>query len=283
MSIDQLNLKIKQYYLSHDEWPLNRRTFKKFDEWIESKYSEGVKESYFFEKLEFAGIELRNKNVLEVGCGLGGLMVMFAKKGYKVTGIDIDSHAIEIARLRAKVRGVDSLCSFGISREYEIPFPSNYFDCILCFSVLEHVKHPKKLIDEMDRVLKKGGFIFIQTPNANKFYEPHFKSFWLPRMPKYLAKIFFRLRGFRNSSFIYHLNYMYPSKLYKLLRNSNYEICDLQLENKIKRIENFHSENGLKKFTFRLLDLVGMNKNEKIIKLFRIIFRSTELIAIKKY
>ncbi len=45
-----------------------------------------------------------------------------------------------------------------------LPFPSNYFDAIVCQAVLEHVKNPSAVIAEMLRILKPGGFIYAEIP-----------------------------------------------------------------------------------------------------------------------
>ena len=45
---------------------------------------------------------------------------------------------------------------------HSLPFKSNVFDSIICQAVLEHVKNPKKVVDEMLRVLKPGGHVFLK-------------------------------------------------------------------------------------------------------------------------
>jgi len=46
----------------------------------------------------------------------------------------------------------------------DIHLPSNQFDCIICYHVLEHVQNDKKAIKELFRVLKPGGWAIIQSP-----------------------------------------------------------------------------------------------------------------------
>jgi len=47
---------------------------------------------------------------------------------------------------------------------HDLQFPEESFDAIVCISVLEHVTHPQKAIEELSRVLKPGGRMFIQLP-----------------------------------------------------------------------------------------------------------------------
>jgi len=45
-----------------------------------------------------------------------------------------------------------------------IPLPDNYFDCILCYHVLEHITDDRKAMKELWRVLKSGGWAILQSP-----------------------------------------------------------------------------------------------------------------------
>lgn len=56
-------------------------------------------------------------------------------------------------------KGVDTVASV-----YEIPFPDDHFDIVLCMSVLEHLENPPKAIEEMRRVLKPSGKIIVSVP-----------------------------------------------------------------------------------------------------------------------
>jgi len=46
----------------------------------------------------------------------------------------------------------------------DMQFPDNYFDCIICYHVLEHVLDDRRAMKEMFRVLKPGGWAIIQVP-----------------------------------------------------------------------------------------------------------------------
>ncbi len=56
-------------------------------------------------------------------------------------------------------RGVDIVASV-----YELPFPDEHFDVVLCMSVLEHLEDPRRGITEMRRVLRPGGRIIVSVP-----------------------------------------------------------------------------------------------------------------------
>jgi len=54
-----------------------------------------------------------------------------------------------------------------------LPFKTGSFDAISCLEVIEHVENAERLVRELRRVLKKGGFLVISTPNV---------SYWLVRL-----------------------------------------------------------------------------------------------------
>jgi len=98
---------------------------------------------------------------LDLGCGTGEFMNMVADLGKKVKvwGIDVSNLAIN----RVKEKGLK-----GFARDVswqKLPFPSQFFDVIYLGDVIEHLLDPDFMIKEAGRVLKKGGFLVLTTPN----------------------------------------------------------------------------------------------------------------------
>ncbi len=100
------------------------------------------------------------ENVLEVGCGEGGLTEAILKlnKGYKITGIDYEDRLIAIARQRLKRK-----VSFKVGNALDLPFKNGEFSFVYSWMVLEHVNDPGKMISEIARVTKKDGKIYLGT------------------------------------------------------------------------------------------------------------------------
>lgn len=75
-----------------------------------------------------------------------------------------------------------------------IPYDNNSFDLVYSFEVLEHVENPRKVLEEIYRILKPGAYAYISTCNYDSFYEGHYKRFWNPfigvegNRKKYLKK-----------------------------------------------------------------------------------------------
>lgn len=179
---------------------------------------------------------LKGSMVLDVGCGTGGYCIGASREGADVYGIDIDSKAIEICRLKASVHKLPAE-RFTVSASENLPFADNAFDFVYCNSVLEHVQDVKKTVSEMIRVVKKEGMIFIKIPDYRSFHEGHYKIRWIPKMPKSLARLYLRAAG-RPPEFINSINYVTAPSIKKCLKDKT----EIKRENAIcgnSKIEKF--------------------------------------------
>lgn len=59
----------------------------------------------------------------------------------------------------------------------DLQFDNNTFDVAVCMSILEHVETPQRAVDELHRVLKPGGFVWVQSPLCYPYHESP-KDFW---------------------------------------------------------------------------------------------------------
>lgn len=101
----------------------------------------------------------KNDIILEIGCGAGNLMQAF-DQGW-VIGIDLSSALLKIAKGKRFLTRYDLAQSYGEA----MPFKDLVFDKIYCSEVLEHVRDPKDICREADRVLKKDGTFVVSVPN----------------------------------------------------------------------------------------------------------------------
>lgn len=100
--------------------------------------------------------------ILEVGCGMGRLLLMLREQGYQnLTGVDIDRSQIEIA----KKENLNVCLADAI--DFLTAHPACY-DVIYAFDVLEHIAKEKQLelLKAFHANLSDDGFIVLQTPNA---------------------------------------------------------------------------------------------------------------------
>lgn len=117
-----------------------------------------IKFKYFLEKINKPiGIK-----ILDIGCGGGLLAEEFAKCGAIVTGVDISSNAINIARKHATQNNLE--IDYKVGKAEELPVRDTY-DVVVCTDCLEHVQNLEKAISEISRVLKPNGLFFYDTIN----------------------------------------------------------------------------------------------------------------------
>lgn len=110
-------------------------------------------------------VPLHARRVLDVGCGAGAFS--WTLKRYRpnieISGIEIVPAAAE------KARRILEKVIVGNIEEMELPFESDYFDCIVCADVLEHLKDPVAALRKLARVLAPDGVIVISIPNVHYF------------------------------------------------------------------------------------------------------------------
>lgn len=112
---------------------------------------------------------LRDRSVLDVGCGDGTLALVFARNGAaRVAGCDPD--ASMVARAQALARSHDSRIELAIARCQQLPFPDGSFDVVTCITVLAFVPDASAAIHEMARVLRPGGRLVIGDLNKWSFW-----------------------------------------------------------------------------------------------------------------
>ncbi len=143
---------------------------------------------------------LRDKRVLDVGCGVGGALVALCRVGACCVGIDIDRDRLDLARERLELHGCEALTVCGSA--FSLPFPDGAFDVVLCSDMLEHVKDRPRLIAEFARVLRPGGLLYLAFPNLlslrNVLSDPHYHLFGVVLLPLPLARWYTRKRRGRN-------------------------------------------------------------------------------------
>jgi ubiquinone/menaquinone biosynthesis C-methylase UbiE len=101
------------------------------------------------------------KKGLDAGCGGGRYTVALANLGAaKVTGIDYGLNNIKDAKRRSKSAGIDNV-NFRHADVLNIPYKDNSFDFVFSNGVLHHTTAPSHGIEELHRVLKPGGHIWI--------------------------------------------------------------------------------------------------------------------------
>jgi len=101
-------------------------------------------------------------DILEAGCGLARWVIYLRRKGFNAFGLDISHETLEEARRHA---GDAPLASGDVS---VMPFKNEKFAAVLSFGVVEHLGQMlPSAFEEMRRVLKKDGLLFLAVPCVN--------------------------------------------------------------------------------------------------------------------
>jgi 2-polyprenyl-6-hydroxyphenyl methylase / 3-demethylubiquinone-9 3-methyltransferase len=109
---------------------------------------------------------LNNKNVLDIGCGGGLLSEAMSYKGARVTGLDANESAIEVAQEHAKASSLRIDYIHTTAEQYARDSNIKY-DVITCMELLEHVPDPESLLSASAELLNPGGQLFVATLNRN--------------------------------------------------------------------------------------------------------------------
>jgi SAM-dependent methyltransferase len=111
---------------------------------------------------EFIG-DLRGRDVLEVGCGLGALSTLLARSGARVHAFDLSPRSIEVARRRAEMHGVGDAVELTIAAGEAMPYADESFDVVVGKGVLHHLD-VDLAAPELHRVLRPGGRAAFTEP-----------------------------------------------------------------------------------------------------------------------
>jgi ubiquinone/menaquinone biosynthesis C-methylase UbiE len=103
------------------------------------------------------------RDVLEYGCGQGGIAVRLADRAAHVTGIDISDVAVEQARGRASASGVAERATFTTMDAENLSFDDASFDLVCGNGILHHLDVDRAL-GQIARVLRPGGLAVFSEP-----------------------------------------------------------------------------------------------------------------------
>ena len=104
--------------------------------------------------------------ILEVGCGMGGILVPFKEKNIKTLGIDYGSEFVEFGRsknLNLQIGGIEKI-------------KDQTFDCIIYSHVFEHILDLEKELFEIKKRLKPNGILFIAVPGVLNLKKNYFSD-----------------------------------------------------------------------------------------------------------
>lgn len=114
--------------------------------------------------------EIKTGSIVDIGSGTGYFAHYMKKKGWNVTGIEINDPARSFSAEKFGIRVADPSAISGI--------PDVSVDCITFWHVLEHLYDPVKWMSEVKRILRKNGKCIIALPNVTSADAEWFGSSW---------------------------------------------------------------------------------------------------------
>ena len=109
---------------------------------------------------------LSGRMALDVGCGGGILSESMARRGARVTGIDLAESSLNVARLHALETETQVEYRCITVEELAEEQPGRY-DVVTCMEMLEHVPDPASVVRACAALVKPGGHVFLSTLNRN--------------------------------------------------------------------------------------------------------------------
>lgn len=152
--------------------------------------------------------------LLDIGCAFGIFLDEARKSGWNVSGIDISKNAVEYAR---KKYGLDVF--MGTLTDAKIEGSS--MDVVTAWDVIEHLIDPAKFLEEVGRILKKGGILAIRTPNAECLFL---------KVNKFVNAILGDRFAKVGNKFEHHKYLFSVSSLKSILNKNGFEIMDMRME-----------------------------------------------------
>ena len=170
-------------------------------------------------RFKFLKSSLKNKTLLDIGCGAGGFLSLAKKSAKEAYGVEINESVHSF------------LCDNGINVCKDISeFQDEKFDVITMFHVLEHIKDPVDFLKNVALKLKKDGKIIIEVPNDDdallslyncEAFKKH--TYWSCHLYSYNKKVLKRImhrtglkikyiKYFQRYGLFNHLNWIFSQK-----------------------------------------------------------------------
>ena len=146
-----------QNYISHTDG--NKSMFEKM--------YQTVKTIALKSKLKLIQKNSQVGSILDIGAGVGDFLVVCENAGWQTTGIEPSE--------KAKAIAIKKGVSFAENMQ---DLPNQSFDVITMFHVLEHVPDLDFQMQELKRLLKPTGVLFIAVPNFKSYDAKHYQKFW---------------------------------------------------------------------------------------------------------
>lgn len=179
---------------------MEREVYRQFFELERENWWFAGMRSIYHRQIKKLGMSAVSQRVLDVGCGTGIWTQQLSRLGITV-GVDYSKEALAFCRTR-------ELSNLLRASACEIPFHSNAFSLVTAFGVIEHIDEDQKMLSELFRVCRPGGYVFLLTSAYRFLWSYH-------------------------DDFVHHKRRYLRSELLSKVRNAGFEIYKISYVNSI--------------------------------------------------
>jgi SAM-dependent methyltransferase len=137
------------------------------------EYFEEVQNKKFFVEphiISFSNFpSWKDKEVLEIGCGLGTAAINFAKCGARYTGVELSEESLKLAKKRFEVYDCDGDFYSCNAEELSSVLPQKKYDLVYSFGVIHHSPNPEKILKEIKSYMHKESILKIMIYAKNSW------------------------------------------------------------------------------------------------------------------
>lgn len=156
---------------------------------------------------------VKKGRILDIGCSFGEFLDIARKRGWEVNGVELSKFACKTSRNKFKLNPFNGTLE-------QAKYPSETFDVITMFEVIEHLPDPLNTLKECNRILKKNGLIIIQTGNVESLSAKIYGKRW----PYFLLG---------------HLHYFSKKTISKMLEKAGFKIVKIYNGDEISLSANY--------------------------------------------
>lgn len=235
------HLEILEEWSSIDNYPYQKRTkVQQFFNSIALKYDFvntviSLGRDHYWRKFTAAKAEIPpGGKTLDICCGTGLLTMELAKKSGidgDTIGLDFSESMLAIAQQRYHNSGMRNKVTFIVANADKIPFPEQFFDCVVIAYGLRNIPNYIQAISEIKRVLKPGGrFVSLEMgkPNLPIFREIYYLylHYWVPLIGMLFTHVQEAYQYFYRSV----ISFIHPEELTRIYQELGFEqVCCYKL------------------------------------------------------
>jgi SAM-dependent methyltransferase len=146
-------------------------------------------------------------SLLDLGCSSGAFLHSLPRDSWKLCGVEMSADSARTAEAKSGAQVF-------VGNILDAPFPTESFDVITCFDVLEHLYEPRQIMAKVAGWLKPGGIFYVLVPNVDSAEARVFGSYWHGlELPRHLfhysptsLKFLAESAGLREVSVVTHRN-----------------------------------------------------------------------------